>query len=94
MGRWPWMVHARCTVVVAACSIWWGCVRCKASNTIAALSTACRKYAKAWEESATMSAMTSLRVSCRIRFGGRVTLLVVAACWTPSPCGCRRDCPW
>ena len=24
VGRWPWMVHARCTVVVAACSMCWG----------------------------------------------------------------------
>ena len=30
-----------------------------------------------------MRAMTSVRVSCRIRFGGRMTPLVVAACWTP-----------
>ena len=30
-----------------------------------------------------MRAMASVRVSCRIRFGGRMTLLAVAACWTP-----------
>ena len=76
------MVHARRTVVAAACSICSGCVRCKAWNPIAALGVACRKYAKAWMESATMRAMTSVRVSCRIRFGGRVTPFAVAACWT------------
>ena len=74
------MVHACRTVVAAACSMCSGCVRCKAWNPIAALSTACRKYARAWEE---MRAITSVSVSCRIRFGGRVTLLAVAACSTP-----------
>ena len=83
MGRWPWMVHARRTVVAAACSMCWGCVRCEAWNPIAALSTACRKYARAWVESVVMRAMTSVRVSCRIRFGGGVTPVAVAACWTP-----------
>ena len=88
VGRWPWMVHARRTVVADTCSMCWGCVRCKASNPTAALSTACRKYTRAWVESATMRAMTSVRVSCRIRFGGRVMPLAVAACWTPGgwPC--------
>ena len=76
------MVHARRTVVVAASSMCWWCVRCKAWNLIAALSTSYRKYAKAWVQSATMRAMTSVRVSCRIRFGGRMTPLGVAACWT------------
>ena len=80
MGRWLWMVHARRTVVAAACSMCWGCVRFKAWNTTAALSTVSRKYARAWVESATMRAMTSVRVSCRIRFGGRVTPPAVAVC--------------
>ena len=70
------MVDARRTVVAAACSMCWGCVRCKAWNPIAALSTACRKYTRTLVESATTRAMTSVRVSCRIRFGGRVTMLV------------------
>ena len=51
---------------------------------MAALSTAGRKYARAWVESATMRAMTSVRVNCRIRLGGRVTSFVAAACWTSS----------
>ena len=80
MGLGPWMVHARRTVVAAACSMCWGCVRCKAWNPIAALSTACRKYARAWVESAVMRAITSVCVSCRIRFDGRVTPPAVAAC--------------
>ena len=82
------MVHARRTVVAAACSMCWACGRCKAWNPIAALSMACRKYSRAGVESAVMGAMTSVRVSCRIRFGGSVTPPAVAACWTPryGPC--------
>ena len=77
------MVHACRTVVAAACSMCWVCIRCQAWNPIAALSTPCRKYAGAWVVSAVMRALTSVRVSCRIRFGGRVTPPAVAACWTP-----------
>ena len=47
---------------------------------MAAWSTAWRKYARAWLESATMRAVTSVCVKCRIRFCGRVTSVVVAAC--------------
>ena len=51
-------------------------------GTLGALSTAWEKYASAWLESATMRAMTSVCVNCRITLGGRVTSFVVAACWT------------
>ena len=73
VGWWPWMVHACRTVAVASCSIFWGCVTCRARNPMAALSTAWRKNARAWLESAMMRAMTSVRVNCRIRLGSRLT---------------------
>ena len=50
---------------------------------MAALSTAWRKYARAWPESVKMRAMTNVQVNCRIRSGGRVTSVAVVACWTP-----------
>ena len=87
------MVHARRTVAAASCSIRSGCIRCSPWSPIAALSTACKKYSKAWVESATMQAMTSVRVNSRIRFGGRVTSLVSPLVGPPGRWLCLLG-PW
>ena len=43
-------------------------------------STAWRKYARAWVDSAAMRAMTSVRITRRPKLGGRVTSCTDAAC--------------
>ena len=57
-----------------------GSVRCRAWSLMAALTTACTKYTRAWVDSAAMRAMTRVRVSWRSRLGGKVTPSGVAAC--------------